>query len=242
MAFQLKPKAVGIHAALAEAEKAKAAEAALVKQQSPKSSAQQAREARGFVEPEQATHRIRIIYDDSYSMHGQKELDAQQGCVEFLRYCTPNQTACAFHPMNKEAVELDTNLPELALLVKHIKATGNTPLFKTLFDAQVMQPEATRYIVFSDGQADDPNLMEACIKQAVERKTPVDTVFIAKDSYYSHAKETMKELAEKTGGYFLIFDRNKVNFGEAFKYLSPGMRHMLAAESFREDLQAGRIK
>jgi hypothetical protein len=83
--------------------------------------------------------------------------------------------------------------------------------------------------------------MQDCIAKAVERKTPVDTVFISY-GYHGYAADTMRELAEKTGGYFLIFDKNKVNFGEAFKYLSPGMRHMLAAESFREDLQAGRIK
>ena len=177
-------------------------------------------------------------------MQGQKIKDARSGCVEFLRNCALNQVSCAIHPMNKEALDLDTNLPELAALAEHIKGTGSTPMYETLNKAQESEPKATRYIVFSDGQADWSSLRETCISIAIEEKTPVDTVYITEyvDSEYKDCAYTeLKDLADKTGGIFLVFDRNKVNFSTAFKYLTPGYRHLLASESFRQNLQEGKV-
>lgn len=214
-----------------------------------------------YVEPDNpvVTQKIRIIFDDSGSMDGQKIEDARQGCIEFLRNCEINKVACAIHPINMDALDMETNLPELAELIKHIHATGETPLYTTLEKAQDEEIKATRFIVFSDGSPTDAygkynhstgttvagNPHEEVINKAIEAKTPIDTVWITenlnRDSVHSSEHKVLKELADKTGGFFLIFDRNKVNFREAFKYLSPGLRHLLVSDVFRDNLQQGKV-
>lgn len=249
--FKFTPKKTGLAALLEEQERARAAEAKLQTITKPQSKQEEARQLHGFVEPEAAQERIRIIFDDSASMSGQKIKDARNGCIEFLRYCGVNQVACAVHPMNKEALALDTNLPDLAALINHIEAAGGTPMFTTLSKAQKEEIRATRFIVFSDGKptdrghtygASEIDWMEKCILQAIEEKTPIDTVYICDSKPLEHEIAIMKELAERTGGIFLTFDRNKVNFGQAFKYLSPGLRWMLESDTTRKNLESGGLK
>jgi hypothetical protein len=49
----------------------------------------------------------------------------------------------------------------------------------------------------------------------------------------------LRYLSAQTGGYFLHFDPAKVNFAQAFKYLAPVNRLMLASASFRADVESG---
>jgi hypothetical protein len=77
----------------------------------------------GYIVPAQAATRIRIIFDDSGSMAGQKIEDAQIGCEEFLRVCTLNQTAVAVHPMNGRF----RGQTELTLSQKHIRGHKCVP-------------------------------------------------------------------------------------------------------------------
>jgi Mg-chelatase subunit ChlD len=243
--FKFTIKKTGLAAALEAEEKAKREAAALLPPPEKKlTNSQQKRKEKGFVEPEHAKDRIGIIFDDSGSMSGQRIKDAQVGTIEFLRYCTVNQVAVAVYPMNKEPIELDTNLPELAALVGCIRATGSTPMFETLEKAQKAEIQLTRLIIFSDGRPDSETDKENCINRAIEAKTPIDTVFISTMymGEYVEGGEILKEIADRTGGYFLVFDRNKVNFGTAFKYLSPGLRYQLAAESFRTSVEEGSVK
>src|SRR5580704_7702453 len=90
----------------------------------------------GYIVPAVAKERIRIVFDNSRSMSGQKLQDAQIGCEEFLRACTLNQTAVAVHPMNGTALALTADLPALAASIHGIKISGNTPMFRTLIQAQ----------------------------------------------------------------------------------------------------------
>jgi Mg-chelatase subunit ChlD len=240
--FKFTPKKTGI-AALLEAEEAKKREAAaLITTEKPKTKAELERIASGFVEPELAKERIAIIFDDSGSMSGQKIKDAHAGVTEFLKYCQRNSVAVAVHPMCREAIELDTNLPKIAALTQLIDANGgSTPMFKTWREAQAASnPAYTRMIIFSDGQpdAESENQEEKTIVKSIEMKVPVDTVYI---SDYDRENNILKEIAERTGGFYLKFDRNKVNFRDAFKYLSPGLRLQLADKSFRDKLQEGKI-
>jgi Mg-chelatase subunit ChlD len=198
----------------------------------------------GYIMPALAKHRIRIVFDNSGSMSGQKIQDAQIGCEEFLRACTLNQTAVAVHPMTGKALELTADLPKLAASIHGVKIAGETPMFQTMTQAQYAEPKATRFIVFSDGAPTDSG-KEQRIAVAVEAKTPIDTVLIWEggsgvertDEY-----ELLKEIADKTGGIFLVFDRTKVNFQDAFKYLSPTLRLALSDGNFRADLQNGRVR
>jgi len=238
-------KTTGLAAAIAEAEEAKRKAAALTVKPKSTSIEAQERESAGFVEPDNPAvkDRIRIIFDDSGSMIGQTIKDAQDGCIEFMKNCEVNKAAVAVHPMNADAIALDTNLPKLAALMPLIHDSGGTPMFETLQKAQAEEPKATRYIIFTDGQPNynDLNMKESCISKAIEFKTPIDTVLIGlKDSPEAHL---MKEIADRTGGIFLVFERGKANFKTAFKYLSPGLRLQLMADnSLKAKVEAGAVK
>lgn len=207
--------------------------------------------------PEAMLERLRVIFDDSGSMgstqSGTKLDDAKEGTVELLKNCVPNQTAVAIHPMEyrfTDLTKLTTNLPALSILVRGIPSGGGTPLFETLRHAQLAEPKATRYIVFSDGcpnHYDINNHKDETIQRAIEEKTPVDTVLITQEMdeqllKESHEYKLLQEVAEKTGGFFLVFDRSKMDFKKAFKYLSPKLRLMLMNEQVRKDLEEGKLK
>jgi Mg-chelatase subunit ChlD len=214
-------------------------------------------------DPAKATERLRIVFDDSGSMHGQQIEDAKAGCIEFMRNCIPNETACAVHPMsvyddtgyfNKSMApaimtDLTIDLPSLSQEIAKITDTGGTPLFATLRAALTCQPKLTRAIVFSDGSpnGDDLQLKDQTITQAQEQKIPVDTVYITQHyvnntDYPDPAYRLLKEIADKTGGYCLVFDKNKVNFKDAFKWLAPKLRLALSDGNVRQQLQDGKLK
>lgn len=215
-----------------------------------------------FTPADEVPEKIRIIFDDSGSMSGDKIKDARAGCIEFLRNCVLNQTACAVHILNPEfatdlidLTSLTTNLPALSVLIEKIRATGGTPLTKILWKALKADPKATRLIVFSDGAPTDDyeHNKEQIFAFAIENKIPVDTVLIWDTTRYSsyqvqtpveehYEYRTLKELADKTNGYFLVFDRSKVDFKSAFKYLAPNLRGKLSDGKVRLALQAGELK
>lgn len=181
--------------------------------------------------PSEMKDRIGIVFDDSGSMVDGRIKDAIEGTEEFLRSCTKDQTAIAIYPMNAAPLALNSNLPAIALYVKGIKVSGGTPLLKTL---QKMQRDnnLTRCIVFSDGSPDDSRFEDYELQAGIA----VDTVAIdCLDN--SYAATFMKQLAERTGGIYLNFKRGQSNFRTAFKYLSPGLRYMLADKSFVAKLE-----
>jgi hypothetical protein len=170
--------------------------------------------------------------------------DAQIGCEEFLRACTLNQTAVAVHPMSGTALAITADLPALAASIHGIKIAGNTPMFQTLTQAQHAAPKATRFMVFSDGAPTDSGKEER-ITAAIQAKTLIDTVLIWEvGTGVERSSEYMllKEIADRTGDIFLVFDRTKVNFQDAFKYLSPNLRLALSDGNFRADLQNGKVR
>lgn len=213
-------------------------------------------EAKGYIAPEKAKEKIRIIFDDSDSMDGAKIKDAKQGCIKYLQICTVNQVAIAIHPLNLAALPLETNLPYQAALIEHIKTDGATPLYRTISEALAAPEGSTRLIVFSDGSpTDTEEETNYPIAKAIEKKIPIDTVYLQEPvdtsygpAYSSRAQERSKKekdllqlIANRTGGIFLVFDRSKVNFSHAFKYLAPSKRHLLLSASFKADVEAGRI-
>lgn len=239
-------KSTGLAAAIAEAEQKKreAAQLQILNNKDKNKSIESIeREKAGFVEPDNPAvkDKIRIGFDDSGSMIGQTIKDAQDGCIEFMKNCEVNKAAVAIHPFCVDSIPLDTNLPKLAALIPMIGATGGTPMFETLEQMQEASPKATRYILFTDGQPNNITSKESCIKRAIEEKTPIDTVLIGHKN--SPEATLMKEIADRTGGIFLVFERGKANFKSAFKYLSPGLRLQLTNGTIsKEAVEAGRIK
>lgn len=201
-----------------------------------------------YVRPSQVKDRIKIIFDDSSSMSYGKMDDAIQGCIEFLRNCGFNTTACAIVPLNANLFEmktLTTNLPLLAEKVKLLKSCGGTPLYNKWVES--LSKDVTRFVIFSDGQPNlDEHGKEVAISFCQENKIPCDTVLIWTSDYppeESREYTELKNIADQTSGIFMVFDRKKVNFKTAFKYLAPVQRLALAANSqMQKDLQEGKLK
>lgn len=197
--------------------------------------------------PTEASHRIGIVFDDSGSMHGAKIKDAHEGVEEFIRNCDPKNTAIAVYPMNADCgakqYRLTRKLFEIAQGIKAYAPTGGTPLFETL-ELMLKAESLTRAIVFSDGSpnwGDESQFGESSIATAVELKIAVDTVYIG-SALDTKSVQIMKNIAERTGGVFLVFEPGKANFKTAFKYLSPGMRAMLMDKSFVAKVESGEVK
>ncbi len=222
-----------------------------------------------YIPPEQATNKMRVVFDNSGSMSGQAIKDAKKGVVEYLRNCTVNKDAVAIHLLEQpysgrvydededtvltnlslspllSYATLTTDLVQLASAVDSPANTacGGTPFYAVCLNALREDPQATRVIAFSDGEPnyDDRGKEEQVIATAKEKKVPIDTVFFG--SAHASGASLLQRLAEATGGIFLVFDSAKgVNFADAFKYLSPVKRLMLMDASFKAALQRGEVK
>ena len=229
--FKFTPKLTGL-AAIKAAEAEKAAQALSTNSQTvvqPK-----------LKDPLDMAHRIGILFDDSGSMSGPPLTDAKAGTEEFLRSCEKDNTAVAIYCMSDKQYKLNSNLPALAILLQDIQAIASTPLV-TKLKKMLTYEKLTRAIVFSDGSPTDYNAQYAQGTEAyaaiIETKIPVDTVYIPDSFVDARAEAFMKKLAEDTGGIYLKLERGKSNFRTAFKYLSPGLRYMLADKSFADKLQ-----
>jgi Mg-chelatase subunit ChlD len=214
--------------------------------------------AASFIKPEDAPERLRIVFDDSGSMAGVKMSNAKEGVVEFLRNCTPNQTAVAVHLLNNEPswnvegaeipplIKDSILTSDLLMLASEIKseavdATDGTPLYEKLVEALEAMPRATRLIAFSDGVPRQSRESKfRAFKLAKEFNIPIDTIYISMGYSDTSAVENMKEIAEATGGYFL--DLSKGDFKKGLKYLAPTKRLMLADSSFKAAVERGQAQ
>jgi hypothetical protein len=164
--------------------------------------------------------------------------------------------------------DFTTNLPSVAGFVETIRDTGGTPLYAKLTKSiQNPRMKPTRVIAFSDGSATDGfaritpfekwnsgELMqtpshEKLVEAAKEAKIVIDTCYIAdhddifqpSENYRDGAEETLKRIAQDTGGIFLKFVKGKCDFRRGFKYLTKGNRLLLLDDNFKSKLEAGQI-
>lgn len=216
-----------------------------------------------WISPGDCKERLRFIFDDSGSMGSGKDSkmeQAREGSIECLRSCIPNQTSVAIHLLGKEQdlENLNSNLIEVAEKLQKLYLTGGgTPLFTRTMAALALSPKPTRLVMFTDGSPTDSIVQydreakedffnqrncDEVIKRTKELGSiPIDTVFFGPVSDYTESeRKLLKYLADKTGGYFMVFDPAKVNFRTAFKYLAPVNRLMLASESVRKEIESGR--
>lgn len=200
-----------------------------------RAAAQEKTGAQVVIDPTEMKHRIGIVFDDSSSMGDEQNKDAIAGVEEFLRSCVANETAVAIQPLNKDGLRLNSNLPAVAIYVKGIRSTGGTPMIRQTNEMLVTN-NLTRAIVFSDGAPTD-NHSEAFYKKLISYRIPIDTVYIPNSYIDPNAESFMRKLAADTDGIYLRFERGKSNFRTAFKYLSPGLRYMLADKSFVAKLE-----
>jgi Mg-chelatase subunit ChlD len=182
--------------------------------------------------------KLGILFDDSGSMRGQPLKEAKEGVIEFLRSCSPNQTAVGIYPLNGHDIKLDTNLPYLATLVQGISTSGSTPLVSKAIKILEVNKEINRLIAFSDGCPDSTftdNLVALC----KERKLPIDTFFIGSESD-TNAMAFMKKFAEDTGGIFMHL-KPGVSMRATLKYLAPAFRAMLTDGAFKAQVEGGKV-
>jgi hypothetical protein len=218
-----------------------------------------------WINPSDCPERNRIVFDDSGSMGGYIE-DAKKGVVEFLKNCTPNQTAVAVHFMNSGDIKLQSDLIQLALDIQSKRlSTGSTPFFNTLRLALEARPTLTRLVAFTDGSPTDrltgagdfelspfsrygrnqlwiqsADIIIKIAKNIVPDKViPIDTVFFGSFDSINEIK-LLRYLSDATGGIFLHFDPAKINFKTAFKYLAPVFRAQLTDGSFRAAVESGK--
>jgi hypothetical protein len=221
-----------------------------------------------LIKPEDATERIRIIFDNSVSMDANigafgdspsRIEEAKKGVVEYLRNCQLNRDAVAVHFLNNytashigestlpasilQKSELTTDLILLASSIddENVRARGGTPLFEITEITLDATPIATRIIMFSDGAPNNCFKKESCIEKAIEKKIPIDTVYIG---LKGESRATLlQEIAERTNGIFIVIDASKgADFKTAFKYLAPTKRLMLMDKSFKEKIERGEVK
>lgn len=219
-----------------------------------------------YIDPAKAKNRLRFAADDSGSMANHFE-DLRQALIELLRNCVKDQDAVAIHllcvPDDKNPMsKLESDLPKLASLVKAADfGAGGTPLFGTLKRVLETEPLCNRVVAFTDGSPTDSILPSepynpakqnalafphepdaaAIVAIALERKVPIDTIFFGSAKYNGDAIKLLRYIAEKTGGYFLVFDPAKgVSLKNALKYLAPVNRLLLASENIRKEIEEGR--
>lgn len=218
--------------------------------------------------PEGMKDKLGLIFDDSGSMQSYIS-QVKDAHVEFFRNCPPNQTAawvrmlCAHNP---QLEKLNSDLIELARLVTEARVgLGGTPLFTKMLEGLNSEPRINRMIVFTDGSPTDKLLpysdypeenpaqeqqtglgiyyrtdANIIVDKAIAEGIVIDTIFFGSEEYHSREIALLKYLAERTGGYFMVFDPKKVDFRKALKYLAPVNRLMLASESVRKDIQEGK--
>lgn len=202
------------------------------------------------IDPLTVKNRIAIEMDDSGSMGEAGMKEAHNAINAFLSVCSPLDTSVSIIPMNKEGASLTCDYGALRAFAVNIRATGGTPLYSTAM--KCLSQDITRVIIFSDGEptdgaasrydyskneyvTDPQKPHEKLIASAVEKKIPLDTVYIGVGE-----SSVLKELSDKTGGIYLRFSGPEV-FARSLKYLAPTYRAMLMNSEIKEKVQRGEV-
>jgi|SRR5580765_390382 len=196
--------------------------------------------------PLDMANKLAIVFDDSGSMNGQKIRDAHDGVRGFTNQCIPTETSLAVYPLNDDYKPLTCNYDLLNLAVSSIRATGGTPLYAKTQQALKHSDGYDRLVLFSDGDPTDKNVgygdeytkdnHEETIKLANSVETPLDTVYIGIEGTTGY--DVMKDLADKTGGIFIHF-KDASSLASGLKYLSPGLRGLLANPEIKAKIERG---
>lgn len=191
------------------------------------------------INPLECTNRLGIIFDDSISMAGQKIKDARMGITNFLSSCKPQETSIALYPLESSSKTLTIDYNTLNVYVSCLTTIGGTPLYEAIKRCQNNE-KLTRNVVFSDGEPnpDDIYHKDDVIQYARENKVPIDTVFIG--DKLSRGYKELEQLAELTGGIFVHFE-DSAQLNRNLKYLSPGLRGLLADPSIKNKVEKGQM-
>lgn len=188
-------------------------------------------------DPLSKTNRIGLVIDDSTSMGTEGMAKAREAVDAFIKNCNPNDTAIAIYPLNENPQALSNDFALVGIYASTIQATGMTPLYDKLEELLRNNP-ITRAVAFSDGEPNGHYTEQDCVEKYVEKKVPVDTIYIGQAD--EHGFAIMRSLAEKTGGIFLHFTNTSV-LSKSLKYLSPRLRYMLENAELKAKVEKGQL-
>jgi Mg-chelatase subunit ChlD len=171
-----------------------------------------------------ATERLMLIQDCSGSMtcalrDKTSRIDAAKTAIEhFITKCDSRISALgliAFETSATLRAPMTTSYLTLSLATWSLQPDGTTYMGKALTLARETE-SLTRAILISDGEPVDPNCVETEVLQFIERKIPIDTIFVG-DAEGAGAA-LMRSIAERTGGFFTAVNDSKA-YAEALTRL-----------------------
>jgi len=203
------------------------------------------------LDPNTRQNRLGLVCDDSGSMSGEAISNAHTAVSNFCSNCKPQETSICIYPLNASKKELICDYDILTIYWNSINATGGTPLY-TKLDEMIENEKITRAVVFSDGGPTDGRIwidgdlfgnnsvdnekVKEIINKYKSKEIPIDCIFIGlKDS--TGYKE-LELLAKLTNGIFVHFTDSK-SLSTSLKYLTPGLRGLLANSEIKEKIQRG---
>lgn len=115
------------------------------------------------------------------------------------------------------------NFADLIASASSVIASGSTAMGEALLDA-IAFPLLKRGILISDGEPDNRVTVEDAVESYVERKIPIDTIFIGRED--DHGVELMRWIAERTGGFYFTVS-SLASFQKTFAMLESQARLQL---------------
>ncbi len=179
-------------------------------------------------------NRIGMMLDVSGSMAGDKIDQLRIAACAFLDSCDASNTAVAVNTFEALIrINLSNSFQYHKQQIKTLSSTGSTPMGLAMSD-MLSNESLTRAVIVSDGEPDDSGSVIEWAENFREASVPIDTVHIG-DS--ESGESILRQVAEITGGLYMKF-KNVQQFGQAFKYLTPKYRALLADPEVRAKLGA----
>lgn len=195
-----------------------------------------AKEKLASIDPTQCKHRVAIILDDSGSTAGECWANEVKAVEQLLLSSNFEETSYLLQKLNEGLVspllceydKIKQKLPNFT--------SGGTPLARAM--TLVLNFDITAAIIVSDGEADDRLTALERAEDFVKRGIKIDTVYVQSLSKDTEAMETLRTIAQKTGGIFMTFE-DQEKFSKALAYLNPATRHLLEDKKVRLMLGSG---
>jgi Mg-chelatase subunit ChlD len=209
---------------------------------------EEARQILQTLDPLKCPNRLGLIFDDSGSMSGQAIQDAKTAVRNFLNSCKPTETSVAVFPLNQKEQPLICEYNVINFYLGSVNATGGTPLYE-ITEKMLNTTNITRGVAFSDGGSGDKDTYkwngtekrdetyyQVVIHICKAREIPIDCIFIGSESDRGYSE--MKQFAADTGGIFIHF-KDSTSLSQNLKYLTPGLRGLLANPDIKKRIEQG---
>jgi hypothetical protein len=180
---------------------------------------------------------VAILMDDSISMNGvaaatgggnSKYSYLKEAVASFANDVDFRVTPIHTSRFNNESLKPAFDPTTLRNAAEAARPHGGTPMQKSLM--AVSASNVKRSIMISDGEANSKDLAIEAARELAEKGKVVDCIHIGMDR---GGEETLKEIAEITGGMFFKFT-DVASFAKNFSQLSPKGRKKLEKASAAE--------